>query len=121
NPRASAFEISNPQISNRESAKPEHLAKRNTDAKLKATPKTEHDQKELDEAERLCKAAAELVEPTESRVSRLWLGPLYVRVLLAQNKREEAAERLTAYKALVAECQSPRFTREAARLSELFA
>ena len=76
-------------------------------------------QEELDEAERLCLTASELVEPTESRVSRLWLGPLYIRVLLAQNKRGEAAKKLAAYQALVAECQSPRFTKEAERLKYL--
>jgi hypothetical protein len=86
---------------------------------------------ELDEAERLCAEADELVSPTESRVSRLWLGPLYIEVLLAQHKRAEgekdnetaerrsteAAEKLAAYQELVADCQSPRFTAEAARLA----
>ncbi len=80
---------------------------------------TETSQRELDEAERLCVAATDLVAPTESRVSRLWLGPLYIRVLLAQNKRAEAAEKLADYQALVAQCQSPRFSQEAARLAEL--
>ena len=77
-------------------------------------------QVELDEAERMCRLAEELVAPTESRVSQLWLGPLYIRVLLAQNKRTEAAEKLAAYQELVAECQSPRFSQEAARLDTLF-
>ena len=71
---------------------------------------------ELDEAERLCEQADELVSPTESRVSRLWLGPLHMDVLLAQGKREVAREKLIAYEALVADCQSPRFTAEAERL-----
>ena len=71
---------------------------------------------EFDEAERICQQADELVSPTESRVSRLWLGPLHMDVLLAQGKRDEAREKLIAYEALVAECQSPRFTSEAARL-----
>jgi tetratricopeptide (TPR) repeat protein len=74
---------------------------------------------ELDEAERLCREADELVTPTESRVSQLWLGPLYIQVLLAAEKREEASDKLTAYKALVADCQSPRFTTEADRLASL--
>jgi hypothetical protein len=52
-------------------------------------------------------------------VSQLWLGPLYIEVLLAAQKRDEAATRLTAYQTLVAECQSPRFTSEAARLAAL--
>lgn len=74
---------------------------------------------ELDEAERVCRQAEELIAPTESRVSRLWLGPLYIEVLLARNKPDEAREKLTAYQALVADCQSPRFVAEAARLENL--
>jgi len=46
----------------------------------------------------------------------LWLGPLYIEILMAQGKRDEAAERLTAYQELVDDCQSPRFSREAERL-----
>jgi tetratricopeptide (TPR) repeat protein len=79
----------------------------------------ERAQSELDEAERLCVLASDLVEPTESRVSQLWLGPLYVRVLLAKNKRGEAAEKLAAYQILVSECQSPRFRKEADELTEM--
>ncbi len=71
---------------------------------------------EIDEAERVCEQADALVSSTESRVSRLWLGPLHIDVLLAQGKRDEAREKLIAYEALVADCQSPRFTAEAARL-----
>ena len=74
---------------------------------------------ELDQAEDVCRQAQELIAPTESRVSRLWLGPLYIEVLLAQNKRDEAREKLIAYQALVAECQTPRFTAEASRLTTL--
>ncbi|HEV8188343.1 MAG TPA: protein kinase [Pyrinomonadaceae bacterium] len=72
---------------------------------------------EIDEAEQLCRQAEELVSPTESRVSRLWLGPLYIEVLLAAQKRDEAATRLAAYKTLVDDCQSPRFSSEATRLA----
>jgi hypothetical protein len=60
------------------------------------------------------------------------LGPLYINVLRASaqrleqaNKSDEAAEkwgaareRLSNYRQLVAECQSPRFTREAAHLTQ---
>jgi tetratricopeptide (TPR) repeat protein len=88
---------------------------------------------ELDEAERLCSEAAALIEPTESRVSKLWLGPLHMDVLLEQTKlaksegdqetgKEKFAEAerlLTAYQELVAQCQSPRFSGEAKRLSNL--
>jgi len=72
---------------------------------------------EIEEAEQLCRQAEELVSPTESRVSQLWLGPLHIEVLLAAQKRNEAANKLTAYQMLVAECQSPRFTSEATRLA----
>jgi hypothetical protein len=88
---------------------------------------------ELDEAERLCAEAAEIVSPTDARLSRLWLGPLYIEVLLAQGKRaeaendntaadrkySEAAKMVAAYQELVADCQSPRFTAEAARLAAM--
>ena len=102
---------------------------------------------ELDEAERWCANAQELVSNTESRVSRLWLGPLYLEVLLAgirrasgavqlaraagrsdeaaeqeakaAEKRDKAKELLAHYQELVAECQSPRFRSEATRLAEL--
>jgi ATP/maltotriose-dependent transcriptional regulator MalT len=73
---------------------------------------------ELTEAEEVCRQADELVSPTESRVSQLWLGPLYIKVLLALGKKNEAAEKLTAYQALVAECQTARFTSEARRLAQ---
>ncbi|HEY6119400.1 MAG TPA: hypothetical protein VIV66_05540, partial [Pyrinomonadaceae bacterium] len=72
---------------------------------------------ELDEAERLCDEAHNLVSPTESRVSQLWLGPLHIQVLIAQGKRSEAITLLGPYQKLVANCQAPRFTAEAARLS----
>ncbi len=74
---------------------------------------------ELDEAERFCRQADELIGATESHVSRLWLGPLYIEVLLAQNKRDEAREKLTVYQQLVANCQTARFTSEATRLAQL--
>ena len=88
---------------------------------------------ELNEAEQICAEAAALVEPTESRVSKLWLGPLYMDVLLdqkklaesenqqdrAEQKLSEAKRLLVAYQDLVAQCQSPRFSREAQRLAEM--
>ncbi|HEY2961238.1 MAG TPA: protein kinase [Pyrinomonadaceae bacterium] len=75
---------------------------------------------ELEDAERVCRQADTLIEPTESRVSRLWLGPLYIEVLVALKKRDEAREKVAAYKALVAECQTQRFVAEASRLERLF-
>jgi hypothetical protein len=86
---------------------------------------------ELGEAERLCAVTDDFIHDTESRVSQLWLGPLYIDVLLAAakqaeaegktpdalSKRDLAAEKLARYQELVAECQSPRFTREAERLA----
>jgi tetratricopeptide (TPR) repeat protein len=86
---------------------------------------------EFVEAERICAAASALVAETESRVSQLWLGPIYMDVVLAvseqaksEGRREDAAsklrlakELLMRYQGLVAECQSARFTREAQRLA----
>ena len=74
---------------------------------------------ELEEAEKVCREADELVSPTDSRVTKLWLGPLYIKVLLAAQKRDEAIKKLSEYQALVAECQSPRFTSEATRLAQM--
>jgi len=73
----------------------------------------------LEEAERVCRQAEALIEPTESRVSHLWLGPLFIDVLLTQNKRDEAREKLTTYEVLVADCQAPRFVTEIVRLKSL--
>jgi hypothetical protein len=89
------------------------------------------DDHELDEAQRLCAEAFELVGPTESRVSQLWLGPIHIDVLLAaatraqaqgntadaEQKRNEAKSRLEDYEELVVVCQSKRFTSEAKRLA----
>ncbi|HEU5459930.1 MAG TPA: protein kinase [Pyrinomonadaceae bacterium] len=74
---------------------------------------------EVDEAERICREAEEFIAPTESRLCRLWLGPLHIQVLLALDQRDEAAPKLVDYQALVAECQTPRFTAEASRLVAL--
>jgi len=87
---------------------------------------------EWDKAEETCAVAGDLLAPTESRVSQLWLGPTYIDVVLEnaarlekQGKHEDAAvkrtfarELLTAYQQLVSECQSPRFTKEAQELAE---
>ena len=72
---------------------------------------------EFEEAERVCQQAEEFIGPTDSRVTRLWLGPLHIKVLLALNKRDEATLKLVDYQALVAECQTARFTAEASRLA----
>ena len=88
---------------------------------------------ELDEAERICAAAMSFLADTESKVSRLWLGPVYIETVMALTKRAEAGGKLEearardeeavtlseAYSALTASCQSPRFSREAERLSKL--
>jgi len=102
---------------------------------------------EFEEAERLCAEILDLVEKTESRVIRLWLGPLYIEVVLAvsrsrevaandaeaagnideaadirteaANKRDLAEQLLARYTEFVAGCQSPRFKREAVRLAAL--
>ena len=75
---------------------------------------------EFEEAERVCREAEEFIAPSDSRVCRLWLGPQHIEVLLALNRRDEAAQKLVDYQALVAECQTPRFTAEASRLAEKF-
>ncbi len=88
---------------------------------------------ELDEAERLCAAAMAFLADTESKVSRLWLGPLHIEAVLALSKRaeadgelekararrEEAANLAERYSNLTASCQAPRFSREAERLTAL--
>ena len=90
-------------------------------------------QTELNEAERICAEAQALVGPSESRVTQLWLGPLYLEVLLelvkharlngnenfAAEKLAEARQMITPYEELVANCQSPRFSNEAKRLRRL--
>ncbi len=73
---------------------------------------------EIGEAEGLCAEAMKLISTSESRVSRLWLGPLYIEVLLAAGKRGEAESHLARYTKFVAQCQSPRFTQDAARLAK---
>src|SRR6266542_3051114 len=74
---------------------------------------------EFKEAERLCVRALELVSGTQSSVSKLWLGSLYLQVLLRAGKREHAKLYLQEYRQLVADCQSPRFTREAERVAAM--
>ena len=100
------------------------------EAELASNDEVEED---LNEALKYCQQAQELVGPTESRVSKLWLGPLHIDVLLAvaklaekQGKPElateshaEARKLLSAYEELVVMCQSPRFKSEAQRLTEL--
>lgn len=82
---------------------------------------------EIAEAERLCAAISSFVAPTESRVCKLWLGPLYMEVLIAAadnnpdkagEKLELAREVLSKYQELVAVCQSPRFKREAEKFAK---
>jgi tetratricopeptide (TPR) repeat protein len=84
---------------------------------------------ELDDAERTCAEILKLVADTESRVIRLWLGPVYIGVLHALSQRaeaagdakeaaaklEEARNHLDRYSKMVAICQSPRFSGEAKR------
>jgi tetratricopeptide (TPR) repeat protein len=74
---------------------------------------------ELEEAEAQCAEAAEIIRNTESRISQLWLAPVYIEVLLAANKRKQAATHVARFQQLVADCQSPGFSREAARLAAL--
>jgi tetratricopeptide (TPR) repeat protein len=78
-------------------------------------------QGEIEEAERLCEKATELVGDSESRVSRLWLGPVFLEMLIGSGKLEQAKQYLRGYQELVGECQSPRFTSEANRFAQLLA
>lgn len=87
---------------------------------------------ELEEAEQMCAAAYELIRGTESRVSHLWLGPVYLDVLITnadchkqEGRTQNAAAKLThareylkEYQRLVEECQSPRFKKEAERFAQ---
>jgi len=88
---------------------------------------------ELVEAERICAAAMSFLAETESNVSRLWLSPVYIETVMALRKRAEAEGKLEEarardeesaalaerYSKLTAACQSPRFSREAERLTAL--
>jgi hypothetical protein len=67
----------------------------------------------------LCDEILEFLGEGKSRISRLWLGPLHIEVLLASGRREEASQRLAEYEALVSDCQTPRCEREVARLKKL--
>jgi hypothetical protein len=46
----------------------------------------------------------------------MWMGPCHVEALIAAGRVDEARTVLDEYAALTAECQSPHFQREAARL-----
>jgi eukaryotic-like serine/threonine-protein kinase len=74
---------------------------------------------DFEEAVRLSEQVLELTADTDARVSRLWTGPIHIEALLALGRRDEARERLAAYAEMVADCQSPHFTREVARLEGL--
>lgn len=86
---------------------------------------------ELAEAEAVCAAIAAVIADTESRVSRMWLGPLYMDILIAaarelaaqgepaaaETKLSLAKELLGPYQKVVAESHSPHFKNEAVRLA----
>jgi len=74
---------------------------------------------ELDEVVRLSERIIELTAETDARVSKLWLGPLHIEALLALGRRDEASETLATYAEMVADCQSPHFSREVSRLQRL--
>jgi len=87
---------------------------------------------EFAEAEKVCAEGVNLVAETESRVSRLWLGPLYLEILIAaakgfreqgnlaiaETKLARARELMGPYRELTEACQSPHFRNEAARLAK---
>jgi predicted ATPase len=62
-----------------------------------------------------------LSEGKESRSGRLLIGPLHVETLLAAGRAAEAREQVEIFADLVAECQSPLYDREVARLRALAA
>ena len=73
---------------------------------------------ELDEALARCEEHARMTAGKEARVSRLWLGPLHVEILLTMGRPDEARTVLATYADMVATCQTPYFTREVARLKD---
>jgi tetratricopeptide (TPR) repeat protein len=73
----------------------------------------------FEDALRLFEQTQEMLATSEGRATRLWMGPAHVETLLALGRRDEARETLRAYAAMVAECQSPHFTREVGRLRGL--
>jgi ATP/maltotriose-dependent transcriptional regulator MalT len=74
---------------------------------------------ELDETLRLCEETLELLGEGQSRISRLWLGPLHIEALLLSGHREAADQRLSEYEALVSKCQAPGREQDVVRLKEL--
>lgn len=69
---------------------------------------------------RLFEELFELLAETDARQTRLWMGPPHVEALLGLGRKEEARAAFDAYARLVSECQAPHFTREVARLKDLF-
>jgi tetratricopeptide (TPR) repeat protein len=73
----------------------------------------------LDEALQLIDQTLAMLATSEAKGTRLWIGPVHVETLLALGRRDEAREVLGVYAGVVAECQSPYFTREVVRLRGL--
>jgi len=76
---------------------------------------------ELTQALQACEEVIELTSRTESRVARLWLGPIHVEVLLALGQSGEAAVVLDTYAEMVDVCQSKQHTDAVTRLREKIA
>ena len=74
---------------------------------------------EHDEALRLCEEILALTASVESRMTRLYIGPMHVETLLALGRGDDARATLATYAGMVAQCQSPMFTREVERLRSL--
>ena len=75
----------------------------------------------LDSALGLFEQTLAMLATSEAKAARLWIGPPHVETLLALGRRDEAREVLDAYAGVIAECQTPHFTREVARLRGLVA
>jgi tetratricopeptide (TPR) repeat protein len=73
----------------------------------------------LEEAVRQFERVFEITEGTDASVVRLWASPDLIEALLALGRRDEAKARFAEFEALVARCETPRFTAEVERLRDL--
>ena len=72
---------------------------------------------EPEESIRLCEDIVTMLAGKEPKVTLLYLGPTHIEALLAAGQLERAQAACRAYAATVAECQSPFYSGEAARLA----
>jgi tetratricopeptide (TPR) repeat protein len=72
--------------------------------------------REWDAAIRQCEDVLQILDGREPALSKLLMGPVHVRALMAAGRIDEAAVQLDAFEALAARCQSPRAVEEATEL-----